>query len=225
MATLNTLADIFSTEKNNDGLQWYFSDINFFQETKNKKPFKTSQFDFIIRESNISDYDFLNDLLTPTIDTTSSSENKINVNREDFLRKNITPQFIALIREEDFEFGFISRSEELIKEQFQINALATRNWLNEIFINYFHEDSILIGLMRVITRFEESQIFPQGQTIALAALSHSNDEIKELGIRAFEKWCSPESINILKKLNFNSSWLQEYVDEVIKDLKEQLCHY
>ena len=225
MPTFNTLTDIFSSEKINDDSQWLFSGIDPFQETKEKKPVKISQFDFLVRESNISDNGFFYDLLTPTIDTTSSSENKINGNREDFLRINITPQFISLIREEDFEFGFVSRSEELIKEQFQINALATRNWLNEIFLKYFDDDYILIGLMRIISRFEESQIFPQGQTIALASLSHSNDEIKELGIRAFEKWCSRESINILKKLNFNSTWLQEYTNEVINDLEDQLCHY
>jgi len=223
MAKFNILSDIFSSEKTNDRLQWFFSESDSFQELKKKKPKQKSQFDFFINESNVTDHNFIYELITSTIDTTSSSENKINGNREEYFRKNITPKFLSLIKEEEFEFGFISRSEELIKGQLQINALATRNWLNEIFINHFDDEIVLIGLLRIISRFDENIIFPQGQTIALAVLSHSNDEIKELGIRAFEKWCSVDSLNILKKLNLNSSWLQEYVNEVITDLEEQLC--
>lgn len=223
MAKYNLFADIFQSEKSNENLDWLISESNTFQEPKKKKSVTKNQFDFFINESNVTDYNFIYEILIPTVDTTSSSENRINGNREEYLRKNITPKFLSLIKEEDFEFGFVSRSEELIASQLQINALATRNWLNEIFINHFDNEVILIGLLRIISRFDESLIFPQGQTIALAALSHSNDEIKELGIRAFEKWCSAESLSILKKLNLNSAWLQEYVNDVINDLEEELC--
>ncbi|MFY7665980.1 hypothetical protein [Flavobacterium sp.] len=218
-----TNSNILFEEKTKDALQWILADSDPFQELKKRKSLKRNQFDFFINESNVTDHNFIYELLTPTIDSASSSENKINGNREEHLRKIFTPKFLTLIKEEDFEFGFTSRSEELIRSQLKINALATRNWLNEIFINYFDNEVVLIGLLRVISRFEENIIFPQGQTIALAALSHSNDEIKELGIRSFEKWCSVDSLNILRKLNLNSSWLQEYVNEVITDLEEQLC--
>lgn len=223
MAKYNLFTDIFQLDKPNENIDWLSSESNSFQESKKKKTVSKNQFDFFINESNVTDFNFIYEVLIPTIDTTSSSENKINRNREEYLRKHITPKFLSLIKEEDFEFGFISRSEELISSQLQINALAARNWLNEIFINHFDNEVVLIGLLRIIGRFDESLIFPQGQTIALAALSHSNDEIKELGVRAFEKWCSAESLSILKKLNLNSVWLQEYVNDVINDLEEQLC--
>lgn len=228
MATYNNsiLTNIlYSSQKEKDGSQSLFSDVDYsLSSQKTKKFINRNTFNnLFVKESNVSNYSFFYEALTPTIDTTSSSENQINGKREKYLRKNITPKFLSLIKEEDFEFGFISRSEELIKEQLQINALATRNWLNEIFVNNFDNEVILIGLIRIISRFDESLIFPQGQTIALAALSHFNDEIKELGIRAFEKWSSVESLNILKKLNLKSVWLQEYVDDVINDLEEELC--
>lgn len=153
-----------------------------------------------------------------------SAENTANKNREDYLNKYILPIFISLLREEDFEFGYITRSEEILRDQFKINALATRNWLNEIFLKYFNDEQILIGVLRIIGRFSEQMIFPQGQTIALASLCHKNDEIKELGIRAFEKWISYDSLNILSKIKTETHWLQEYVDQVILDLNEELCH-
>lgn len=223
MAKFNTLSNAFPSEKTNDELQWIFSNSGSNHEISDKKTVRKNPFDFFINESNISVYNLSYDFFIPSNYSASSSENKINVSKEEYLRKYITPKFLSLVKEEEFEFGFISRSEELIREQLQINALATRNWLNEIFISHFDNEIVLIGLLRIIGRFDESIIFPQGQTIALGVLSHSNDEIKELGIRAFEKWCSAESLSILKKLNLNSSWLQDYVNEVITDIEEQLC--
>lgn len=148
-----------------------------------------------------------------------SYENEINKEREIILSRDYTSQLINLIREEDFEFGYISRSESLIREQLQLNKLATKNWLNEVFVKNFKNEVILIGMLRIISRFEIDEIFPQGQTMAIAALSHKNDEIKELGIRAFEKWGSEESLEILKSLDLSSRWLKEYVEQIIEDLE------
>ena len=149
--------------------------------------------------------------------------NKLNEACLSYLDKNHTRHFISLLKEEDFEFGYSTRSEEFLNEQLKIKALATRNWLNEIFVKNFCDESVVIGILRIIGRFDPEVIFPQGQTIALASLSHSNDEIKELGIRAFEKWCSIESLEILKSLKVEADWLKEYIQDVISDFKEQLC--
>ena len=178
------------------------------------------------RKDLLSDYDYETDCdLISNEFGDDSIENKWNNARSSNLDKYYTKEFVDILKEEDFEFGYSSRSEEILEKQLKVNALATRNWLNEIFIKNYHDESILIGVLRIIGRFDSKIIFPQGQTIALAALTHSNNEIKELGIRAFEKWCSPESIRILKSLSIDSGWLNEYVQEVIKDLEEQLCLY
>lgn len=78
-------------------------------------------------------------------------------------------------------------------------------------------------MLRIIGRFDEEIIFPQGKTMALAALSHKNDEVKELGVRAFENWNSLNSLEVLKNISFDSNWLQDYLNQVIKDLKSELC--
>jgi len=155
------------------------------------------------------------------IDLSSSSENKINLKRQENLKNEFTNNLISCLIEEIFEFGFKSKSELIIKEQFSTNTLATRNWLNEIFIDNYQNEKILIGLLRIIGRFEQSIIFPQGQTMALAALAHRNDEIKELGIRAFENWNSPNSLEVLKNVQVEVKWLNEYLNQVIEDLKEE----
>ena len=151
-----------------------------------------------------------------------SVENKINTERESFLKKRITNQLIETIIEESFEFGIKSKSEIIIEEQLSINALATRNWLNTIFIDYFDDERIIIGILRIIGRFDERIIFPQGQTMALAALSHKSTEIKELGVRAFENWGTYNSINVLENIDLDIEWLSDYKNQVIEDMKEEL---
>jgi len=168
------------------------------------------------------DLDFWGDF---EIDVSSSSENRVNQKRQEILKEEFTNNLINCLIEEDFEFGFKSRSELVIREQFSINALATRNWLNELFIENFHNEKILLGLLRIIGRFEEEIIFPQGQTMALAALVHESNEIKELGIRAFENWNSLNSLEVLRKISVESKWLQDYLTQVIEDLTEELCLY
>lgn len=181
----------------------------------------------IIDESEVdSGYEnafFISDLFDSPNSDVKITENDINNSREYFLSEKVSPELINLINEEDFEFGFVSRSEELINKQLEKNDLATRNWLNELFISNFKNDGILIGLLRIIGRFDQEIIFPQGQTMALAALSHRNNEIKELGIRAFENWASKNSIQVLRNTNLELGWLNEYKNEVIADLEDELC--
>jgi hypothetical protein len=175
-------------------------------------------------KTNIFPFYKIDDVIKIDSENFNSSENIINQKREEYLHKDISPDFLNLLREEDFEFGYKTRSEEILREQLNINALATRNWLNELFLKFFHDETILIGILRLIGRFDEQIIFPQGHTMALAVLNHENDEVKELGIRAFEKWCSIESLNVLQKIKTETKWLQDYIDQVICDLKEELCH-
>ena len=148
-------------------------------------------------------------------------ENSINNKRMDFLRNSITNEFINCIKDEPFEFGFISKSEIIIKEQLEINAMATKNWLNELYLNNFSNETILIGILRLLGRFNETLIEPQGITMAMAAIIHKNNEIKELGVRAFENWGSRNCLRFLKTIHIEEKWLQEYIDDIIIDLEEE----
>lgn len=151
-----------------------------------------------------------------------SNENIANEKRLEYLRKIITPNFINLIHEEEFEFGYISRSEELVKKQIELNRIATLTWLNELFIANYSNTIIVCGILRVISSFTESTVSPHGYTMAISALSHRDDEIKELGIRAFENWASETSINVLSSIQVQTKWLNQYLDQVIIDIREKL---
>lgn len=227
MSIIDEIINSSSTSKIKRGKQtnWLEQFFNELDSSSNQIDVEKTQKieNFEIEEKDSSFDKFWAEILASE-ESSTSTENKINESRIRKIDEQLTQDFIYLLREEDFEFGYKTRSEEIISEQLNINALATRNWLNKIFLNYYSDEIVIIGILRIIGRFDPIQIFPQGQTIALAALTHKNDEIKELGIRAFEQWCSIESLNILRKLDIEKAWLKDYVNDVIKDFEEQLCH-
>ena len=149
-----------------------------------------------------------------------SLENRLNSIREDYLDKHVTEELVSLFKEENFEFGYISKSEVLISKQLSINISATKNWLNKIFVENFDKAFIVIGILRILGRFEERLIFPQGLTMALSATVHKEPEVQELGIRAFENWGTEKSLKVLCSINIATPWIKNYIDQVIADLQQ-----
>jgi hypothetical protein len=137
------------------------------------------------------------------------------------LEQNFSKQFIAYILEDDFEYGMKSKAHILVKEQMDINPFVTKNWLNKIYVNNFHNVKILIGLLRVIARFEKEEMYPTGYTIATASLAHKDEEVQETAIRAFESWGGVLSISALENASVSSKWVKEYLNTVISDLKAE----
>ena len=126
-----------------------------------------------------------------------------------------------MIQHEEFEYGVDTRADALVRDYIKRAPLYTRNWINDAYIRYFANIPILVGLLRVIARLDYERIFPQGQTMALAALSHKDTEVKDCGVRAFESWGTLESLKILEILHVSPKWLQKYVERVIFDLRKE----
>lgn len=148
-------------------------------------------------------------------------ENYINQRRLDSLRASFTDQLLDLIREDDFEYGIDTKADMMARDQMKRNALATKSWLNSIFVENFDNSTILVGLLRIVARLNYFDIYPEGQTMAVAALSNSNVEVQECGIRAFESWATLESVHVLESITVSAGWLQDYADQVVVDLRKE----
>jgi len=140
-------------------------------------------------------------------------------------KDNYTQELLRIIVEQDFEYGFDSPADLFIKDLLHHNPTVTREWLNSIFLEYFYDRRILIGLLQILSHIDYFEIYPQGPTMAVAALSHADSEVRECGIRAFENWSNIESLNVLRNLKCPEEWLQEYVQQVISDLEEELASH
>jgi hypothetical protein len=151
------------------------------------------------------------------------SENEINEQRLQYLKTKISPLFISLVKNEEFEFGQKSESIRLVEIELNINQIATEKWINDLYLQYFSKDEkILIGILRVLEYFDEDTL-SNLSTIALACFSHKSDEVKEMGVRIFENWGTLKSYEILKSVKIDTKWLQSYINQVIKDIETELC--
>ena len=148
-------------------------------------------------------------------------ENYINRSRLKSLEKQFTNSLTSLILNEDFEFGVENRVDILLRNQMAINSLATKEWLNTIFVDNFKNIPIIVGILRTIARIDYYEIYPEGQTIAIASFSHKNSEVQECGVRAFESWGTLQSLEILENLKVSTHWIQEYINEVVSDLRKE----
>ena len=155
--------------------------------------------------------------------TVSSSLGRDYEGQEQLIKekKLFAHELISLIRNEEFEYGIDTKADALVRRYMELNPLLTKEWINTIFVDNFADAFILLGLLRIIARLDYKEISPQGQTMAVAAFSHKNTEVKECGVRAFESWGTIESLKILENLKVGIQWLQEYIGNVVSDLKKE----
>ncbi|AQQ72573.1 hypothetical protein SMSP2_02963 [Limihaloglobus sulfuriphilus] len=143
------------------------------------------------------------------IDTQSLEKNK----------KKFTATLLQLIHDEIFEYGTLNSADSFVRESLKSNKFV-KEWINEIFLKHFSNIEIITGILKIISHITYSDIYPTGQTMAIAALSHKDIEVKECGIRAFENWDAIDSIDLLKKVDCQEEWLVDYLEEVISYLEE-----
>ncbi len=126
-----------------------------------------------------------------------------------------TPQLLRIIKETPFEYGISSDIDLFIHELISANCAATMFWLNNVFLENYHNPIIIVGLLRIIARLNYDDIAPIGLTMALAAIPHKNTRVQECAIRAIEAWADVSSLPILMALKVQIPWLQDYINKVI----------
>lgn len=151
-----------------------------------------------------------------------SLENSLNRQRMDRFRAEFFAKLLKLLREQDFEYGVDTPADELVRKSFSENISIAKEWLNQLFVENYDDQTVLMGILRVLSHFEYQEVAPQGPTMALAALSNVSAEVRECGIRAFENWSTLESLEVLKNVKCQEEWLNDYLQQVIADLNEEL---
>lgn len=191
-------------------------DINLFN-----KEIELLLIDALIDSSLKEDIININPKSEIIFSSSNSTENIINKKRSRQLEKDFTSKLLFYIKEDDFEYGYENRVDQLVNEQFKINSLATKEWINKVYINNFTNPEILAGILRLIARFDPEDFAPEGKTMAIAALVHKNIEVQECGIRVFEAWGTLDSLDILENIKVQPSWLQEYLNKVKENITKK----
>lgn len=141
------------------------------------------------------------------------------------LKNEITPLLLSVIRVDDFEFGTKGASVFIVEDQLKNNPPIVSQWLNDLYLKSFAEkdSSTLIGILKIIEAIEHEAIKDNGRLYAMCAILHKDLEVKELGIRILENKCNLENYGILKNIQIDTQWLNDYLQKVIKDFEEELC--
>jgi len=120
---------------------------------------------------------------------------------------------------DDFEFINTSSSERLTRKFLDRDPGQTSTALTELLMENYSNIKIVTGLLQIVSHFEYDEIKPAGPMMATATISHKNLEVRECAIRAFENWASMESLSLLEHTEAHPAWLQDYLTQVIMDIR------
>ena len=162
---------------------------------------------------------FGSEAVQETSSTTEVSANEINKQHLMEMEERFVPELLALVRDEEFEYGYSNRIDEFIREQLALNAMATKECLTRVYNNNQGRPQVLVGILRAIARLDYAEMDPAGTTLAMSALANENVRVKECGVRAFESWGEAKSISVLEHVETDRPWLQEYIGQVVAGLR------
>lgn len=152
-------------------------------------------------------------------DESPDLENRLNALRLQEFRETHEREFLSLLRQCHFEYGFDSLADAFVEARLAENSHITMNWISRLYFEHIDDPTLAVGILRAIGRLRYEQAQPVGVSLALSAVIHADDEVKECGIRAFERWAGAESLRVLENLELPEGWIQEYADQVIQDLR------
>jgi hypothetical protein len=170
----------------------------------------------------------LNNLETTTKEFSFKNEILSNNSIQDIelIRKNLVENYkteiLTIIKNDRFEDGMYSQSEAFIDEQYnKKTATYIKSALNELYIDFFRDTHVLTGIMLMAGCISYDSAFPELPTMAIGLLQHEDDEVRDCGIQAFERWNSKKGLIVLESLKCEKKWMRHYVDKVIEYIKRE----
>lgn len=135
----------------------------------------------------------------------------------------IKKRLVAIIQSCYFEAGIWTEADEYF-DRLKTSRGDTVNSLGilaDIANHNLSNDHILEGVLHILSNYNYAELDPYGITISLVCALNHSPVIQDLLISCFEKWDAIEAIDILQNLKLEESWLIEYRDEVVEQLKSK----
>ena len=135
--------------------------------------------------------------------------------------KKFRNKVIQLSLNEDLEFGKIGMSTKYVSEQLSKDKGELLQELQDIALENMDNKHLVYSIIHTFAHLEYDVVYPTGPVFALAMSRHEDIEIRDCSIQCFEMWNKKKSLNYLKLIKIEEEWLNEYFQEVIKDLEEE----
>lgn len=125
-----------------------------------------------------------------------------------------------------FAIGEISSTERIYLEMVKKHSISAVFRFCSILISKKYSD---VQTMISIANFLSTLSYPEARnegvdTLLASLLPHISDSVVEFVVRIFENWHEKESLEILKNVKVQSTWLDSYIQDVIRSIEsDNLC--
>lgn len=89
-----------------------------------------------------------------------------------------------------------------------------------IIAKYNDHTNILCAIAKCLCSFELEQTEEWGPMVLISLMAHRNETVKEYAVFLLENWEDRTLLPILRNLDINSKWLNEYINSVITNLED-----
>ena len=124
---------------------------------------------------------------------------------------------IFLLDTDLFDFEKKSATELYVEQWLDRNEPTAKLELIKVFLSNRDNEKRLIGMLNILAHLDSEKFHPANEMIALGALSHKSNEVKECALRAYEYWENPTFTNNLRHHLLTPEWIEEYKKSIILD--------
>lgn len=148
---------------------------------------------------------------------------KMIIEEEERVKDIVSNEEIILVKYlEKFDDDIVSSSiidEKIMSlvDTFSFKILG--DVLQSIVVKYNDNTKILCGICKSLCRYDLEDVNPWGQIMLVSLLNHKAEPVKEYAVILLENWADTTFLPMLRNLDCASSWLKNYVNDVIKNLE------
>ena len=154
----------------------------------------------------------------------STDQSSINSQNDRYLKflRSKESYFVTLLHRCDFEDGITNDAIEFACQNFNTNKSVTCNWFNEVYGRHLSDKLVLCGLLRILAYLRIKDYEDTFIPMIVASLNDESTECQEAALMLIEVIRSKECLDAVKSTKFQSAWINEYAESIVKDLIEEL---
>lgn len=153
--------------------------------------------------------------------TSTSSQRQQNIELlEEFNRKQ--QKFVYLLHHTNFEDGIDNEATEFFYGLFKQDPCISLFWLSGVYTDNQEDVAVIEGILRIISLLDAVEYRKYVLPLVKASFNDQNIEVQEAAIMVAENWRNKMCLDALQTNKFASTWIQDYANQIIEELKEEL---
>lgn len=164
----------------------------------------------------------LNNKIANSASTSTTSLRQMNLDLlEEFNQKQ--HKFVYLLHHTNFEDGIDNEATEFFYNLFRQDPCISLFWLSGVYTDNQKDVAVIEGILRIISMLDAVEYRKYILPLVKASFNDKHVEVQEAAIMVAENWRNKMCLDALQTNRFSSTWIQDYANQVIEELKEELA--